>query len=102
MVTAPNNQVVGQPLSLGCNVTTVRGITSRVDIIWSSNGIELKKMIGVETSFITSSSTVYTDTYTIEPLTVADDERAYYCEMLINAHPTVTKNNRATLNVVGK
>jgi len=33
-VTAPNTQTVGQSLTLTCNAVTVRGITSRVDIIW--------------------------------------------------------------------
>ena len=39
LVTAPNNQTVGQSLSLQCEVTTVRGITSRVDIVWSSGTV---------------------------------------------------------------
>jgi len=34
LVTALNNQQVGDPLLLKCNVTTVRGITSSVDIVW--------------------------------------------------------------------
>ena len=41
LVTALNNQQVGDPLLLECNVTTVRGITSSVDIVWSTNGTEV-------------------------------------------------------------
>ena len=35
-MTVLNNQQVGDPLLLECNVTTVRGITSSVDIVWST------------------------------------------------------------------
>ena len=42
-VTAPNTQTVGQSLTLQCEVTTVRGITSRVDIVWSSDGTVFEK-----------------------------------------------------------
>ena len=31
--TAPSTQIEAQPLTLQCSVTTVRGITSRVDIL---------------------------------------------------------------------
>ena len=40
-MTALNNQQVGDPLLLECNVTTVRGITSSVDIVWSTNDTEI-------------------------------------------------------------
>ena len=43
-VTAPKNQMVGQSLIVQCEVTTVRGITSRVDIVWSSDGTELVRI----------------------------------------------------------
>ena len=43
-MTAPNTQTVGQSLTLQCEVTTVRGITSRVDIVWSSDGTVLRRM----------------------------------------------------------
>ena len=45
-VTALNIQTVGQSLTLECTVTAVRGITSRVDIIWSRNGRELERIEG--------------------------------------------------------
>ena len=38
----PNTQIVGQSLTLQCEVTTVRGITSSVDIVWSSDGMVLQ------------------------------------------------------------
>ena len=47
IVNAPNTQIVGQSLTLQCEVTTVRDITSRIDIAWSSGGMELQRINGV-------------------------------------------------------
>ena len=59
-VTAPNTQTVSQSLTLQCEVTTVRGITSRVDIVWSSGGTELQRMNNVSSTTM-DNSLVYTD-----------------------------------------
>jgi len=42
-VVAPNIQTVGQSLTLECSVTAVRGITSRVDIVWKNNDEVVEK-----------------------------------------------------------
>ena len=100
-VTAPNTQTVGQSLTLKCNVTTVRGITSRVDIIWSSDGIEFERMEGVTVSSTTDNSVVYTETYNISQLSTTDDGREYQCEVVINTSPPVMANNSVRLDVMG-
>ena len=100
-VIAPNNQTVGQSLILESNVLAVRGITSRVDIIWSSDGIELKKMEGVNVSSTTNNSVDYTDTYNISQLSTTDDGREYQCEVVINTSPPVMATDSVTLDVMG-
>jgi len=100
-VTAPNTQIVGQSLTLECSVTTVRGITSTVDIIWSSDGTELKRMEGVNVSSITDNSVVYTDTYNISQLSTTDDGREYQCDVVINTSLLVMANDSVTLDVMG-
>ncbi|XP_065911368.1 uncharacterized protein [Dysidea avara] len=99
-VTAPNTQTVGQSLTLECSVTTVRGITSRVDIIWSSNGTQLERTEGVSVSSTTDNSVVYTDTYIISQLNTTDDGREYQCEVVINTSPPVMANDSVTLDVM--
>ena len=99
--TAPNTQTVGQSLTLECSVTTVRGITSRVDIIWSSNGTQLERTEGVSVSSTTDNSVVYTDTYIISQLNTTDDGREYQCEVVINTSPPVMANDSVTLDVMG-
>ena len=100
-VAAPNTQTVGQSLTQECNVTTVRGITSRVDIIWSSDGRELERMEGVNFSSTTDNSVVYTDTFNISQLSTTDDGREYQCEVVINTSPPVMANNSVRLDVMG-
>ena len=100
-VTATKTQMVGQSLTLECSVTTVRGITSRVDIIWSSDGTELERMEGVSVSSTTDNSVVYTDTYNISQLNTTDDGREYQCEVVINTSPPVIANDSVTLDVMG-
>ena len=112
-VTAPNTQTVGQSLTLECNVTTVRGIIGRVDIIWSSDYTDLQIMVGsgdgrnleriegVNVSSTTDNSVVYTDTYYISQLNTADDGREYQCEVVINTSPPVMATNSVRLDVMG-
>ena len=101
-VTAPNTQIVGQSLLLECSVTTVRGITSsRVDIVWSSDGVELNR---TETPNITSTTDdmiEYMDVYIITLLKDTDINRTYQCEMVINSIPPVIVNSDFTLDVTG-
>ena len=101
-VTAPNTQIVGQSLTLECSVTTVRGITSRVDIVWSSDGIELKRTKTPNFSRTTDDKIEYRDMYTITLLKDTDINRTFQCEMVINSIPPVIVNSNVTLNVTGK
>ena len=82
-------------------MTTVRGITSTVDIIWSSDGTELERMEGVNVSSTTDNSVVYTDTYNISQLNTTDDGREFQCEVVINTSPPVMANDSVTLDVIG-
>ena len=100
-MTAPNTQTVGQSLTLQCEVITVRGITSRVDIVWSSDGMELNRTDNT-TSTTIDNSLVYTDSYTISQLSTDDEGRDYWCEVVINSDPTRTNNASVMLNVTGK
>ena len=100
-VIVPINQTVGQSLTLQCNVTTVRGITSRVDIVWSSNGTVLRRMNDTTATTI-NNSLVYTDYYTISQLSTTDEGRVIQCEVVINASPSVMASDSITLDVIGE
>ena len=102
-LSTPNTQTVGQPLTLQCEVTAVRGITSRVDIVWrnSSGGNELQRMNDT-TATTMGNSLVYTESYTISQLSTTDDNRVIQCEVVINASPSVTASDNITLDVIGE
>ena len=100
-MTSLSNQTVGQSLTLQCEVTTVRGITSRVDIVWSSNGTELQRMNNVMLSTM-NDSLVYIETYNNSLLNTTDDGRVIQCEVVINTSPSVMASDSNTLDVTGK
>ena len=97
----PNDQTVGQSLTLQCEVTTVRGITSRVDIVWSSGGTVLERMDNVSSTTM-GDSLVYTDSYTISQLNTTDEGRVIQCEGIIQATSPQSSINTITLDVTGQ
>ena len=92
---------MGQSLALQCKVTTVKGITSRVDTVWSSGCMELERMDGMSSTTI-DSSLVYTHSYTISQLSTTDEDRVIQCEIVINASPSVMATDCITLDVAGE
>ena len=94
-------QTVSQSLTLQCEVTTVRGITSRVDIVWSSDTTELERMNNVS-SAATNNSLVYTHSYTISQLSTTDNGRVIQCEAVINTSPSVMATDSFILDVTGE
>ena len=101
-VSAPATQTVGQSLVLRCSVITVRGITSRVDTVWSSDGLDLET-VEANVSSITNNSVEYTAYYTIVQLNETDDGRVYQCKVVINANPPVmTDDVNVTLKTTSK
>ena len=91
-------QIVGQSLTLECGMITMRGITSRVDIAWRSNGEELQTINGIN-AMLSDNSAIYTSTFTILILSTADINRVYQCEVIINTSPPVMANSSVTLDV---
>ena len=99
-VTAPNTQTVGQSITLQCEVTNVRGITSRVDIVWSSDDTVLRRMNN--TTATMGNPLVYTDSYDITLLSTNHDGAVYECEAVINSSPSATATDNITLDVIGE
>ena len=99
----PDTQIVGHSLTLECNGTIVRGINSRVDIVWSSNGVELKRIMGATPNSTNDNSEVYEDTYDIPLLSTSDDGRLIVCEIIIMTSPSIIVTAKTiTLDVTSK
>ena len=101
-VTAPSTQIVGQSLILECSVTTVRGITSRVDIEWSTGNMMLQKENGINVALTMPNTVVYKNSYNISQVSTLDDDRVYQCKVIINTIPQLMATRSTTLDVTGK
>ena len=101
-VSVPNNLTTGQSVILDCSIVIVRGITSRVDVVWYDNSVQVRKMDNVTASIITGTVAVYTDSLNISSLTQRHDGRVYSCEAIINSEPLTTAFSSIRLNVTCK
>ena len=100
-LTALNTQIAGQSLLLECSVTTVRGITSRIDIEWSFGNVLLWKIEGITSALIVIDSVLYESFYNITQVSTLDDDRVYKCKAVINGNPQLTATDNVTLDVTG-
>ena len=101
-IMAVNNQTEGQPLILQCSVTTIRDVNSRVDFVWISNGIELRRVEGVVGEPTVNNLVIYTDHYIIPELSDNDNNSLYICEVVINRSQLISATGNITLNITGK
>ena len=101
MVTTLNEQIVGHSLMLECAMSTPRGINSRVDIVWTRDGVEVEKINDVSSNFSSPEVVVYTNIYTIPLLGTIDDDVVYECEVIINSSPLQKIAKDYTVDVTG-
>ena len=95
-------QIVGQPLTLECSMTTVRGITSRVDVAWRRNGLQLDRRREISSNSTSIDMLLFTDLYTITQLNTSDDSTTYQCEAVIRTSHVITTSSRLViLDVIG-
>ena len=101
MLKVPDEQTVGQLLPMECIVTTVRGITSRIDVEWSNDGVEVKKTLGANVSSLNNIFMVYRDLYNVSLLTTAEEGEVYKCKGVINTNPNISAESSIALDVIG-
>lgn len=101
-IDVPNYQIVGQPLTLNCNITAVRGIASEVNIVWISDGVELKRVNEVNTEFQSNNIVMYEDMYFIPLLKTTDDGKNFHCEITVMTSPIILVADNYTLELIGK
>jgi len=96
-----SNFTIGDPLTLYCTVTAVRGISSSVDIIWTTGGREVRRVNNTMPN-IENDSVLYTDSFEISSLSAIDNGRLYSCIVIINASPRIFNSNQITINFAGE
>ena len=95
------NVTIGDSLTLECTVTAVRGISSSVDIIWTTGGRVVRRVDNI-TADIENDSTIYTDSFEISSLSAIDNGREYQCTVVINASQPVNSSDQFTLKFFGE
>ena len=74
-----------------------------MDIVWSSNGVELRRINNANISLTVNDSEQYQDTLNIPLLSTSDDSRVFQCELIIMTTPSIiVATNNITLDVTGK
>ena len=99
-IIVPNDLTTGQSVTLDCSAVTVKGITSRVDIVWYS-GVQVRRVNNVTASIINDAA-VYIDSFNISSLTAKHDNRVYSCQAIINSDPLVDAIYSVRLDVTCK
>ena len=95
------NLTIGDSLTLDCIVTTVRGISSSVNFIWTTGGIELRRVDDI-TANIENDSTIYIDSFEISSLSAIDNGKEYQCTVIINATQPVYGSDQFMLIFPGE
>ena len=95
------DKTMGDPLTLDCTVTAVRGISSSVDIIWTTGGRVVRRVDNI-TADIQNDNAIYTDSFEISSLSAIDNGRQYQCTVMINARQPVYNSDNITLIFTGE
>ena len=86
---------------LDCTVTAVRGISSSVDIIWTTGGRVVRRVDNI-TADIENDSAIYTDSFKIPSTSATDNGREYQCTVVINASQPVYNSDEVILIFPGE
>ena len=95
------NLTIGDPLTLDCTVTAVRGISSSVDIVWTTGGRVVRRVDNI-TADIENASAIYTDSFEILSLSAIDNGREYQCTVVIDAYNPISSSDQVILSFPGK
>ena len=97
-IIATNIPKIYQPLILQCNAAIEGGITSAVDIIWTTGDTQVRK---VKVRSNMDSTSVYYDLLIIPSLNISDIGNAYQCEVLINSIISTTAKTDFIIPIPG-
>ena len=91
----------GDPLTLDCIVTAIRGISSSVSIIWTTGERVVRRVDNI-TADVENDTAIYTDSFEISSLSAIDNGREYQCTVMINATQPVNSSDQFILTFPGE
>ena len=91
------NQSIGNTLVLRCDVRIVKGITSKVDIVWKADGMEILRYNGN----ISENRTFYVYYFnSSKTLTANDNNTVHQCQVIINRSPLINTTDSLMLSLL--
>ena len=97
-ISVPEEQQVGQSLTLECKIVSTSEVDSSFDIIWTREGMEVRSVRNISGSLLSN----YSDLYTIPVLRRSDRLAPYQCDLIINLNQPVNRSTSILLeNVTG-
>ena len=88
--------ILGDPLGLDCTVTAVRGISSSVNIVWTTGGRVVRSVDDISADVVNDSAT-YHDLFEIPSLSAVDNGTEYKCTVMINTTQPIFKSIQVML-----
>jgi len=98
IINAPDEQDVGQPLTLECKIEAVKDIDGTADIIWTTGNTVVRRVENISACLLSN----YSDFFTTPVLSRSDNNREYQCEVIIKISPSIRGNGSVRLNVTRK
>ena len=95
-ITTIGNQTVGDKLSLRCDASVTKGITSNIHFVWKINDTEVRNLLSNATILM------YTSFLNISSLNLTDNYNVYYCQAVLSTSGIASDSASVTLNVIGK
>ena len=100
-ITMTDNPVIDQPLILQCDVIIVGDNTNTVDIIWTNDDKQIRRVNNVTARIKMKSSSVYNDSFIIPSLDISDIGSVYECAVLINSSLPAAASSEITIPIPG-
>ena len=99
-INGSNEQIVGQPLTLECNIGSAKNTDSTFDVVWTRDRtIEVRRVKNISGSLFGN----YSDYYTISQIRRSDIYIRYRCDIIINFNqPSNTSGFFLLFNVTRK
>ena len=90
---------VGEPFSLECNITVIKGIIGDLDVIWTANGRAIKRVDNVVGHTIDLQEMLHSDVYEISKLQPCDNNTIYRCEAIIKTNAPLNGSDSVALTI---
>ena len=97
-----NHPTIYKPLILKCNAVVTLGNATTVDIIWTTDNTQVRRVNNVTASSYINSSSIYTDSFIIPSLNISDIGSVYECQILVNSVLPTSAKADITIPIPGK